>query len=103
MLQKELSKISDGVATTLAQQLSQSRRFCEALANGVQRAGGVATKQALESLRPQRQLQDAVGSALMDALHESLGPVFKAELRAHFEQELAPLIGQRISEMMTEF
>ncbi|CAK0847894.1 unnamed protein product [Prorocentrum cordatum] len=37
MLQKELSKISDGVAVTLAQQLSQSKRFCEALAKGVQR------------------------------------------------------------------
>jgi len=39
----------------------------------------------------------------VDALHESLGPVFKAELRAHFEQELGPLIGQRIGEMMSEF
>lgn len=103
VLQKELAKISDGVAATLAQQLSQSKKFCEALARGVQKSGGAATKQALEALRPPKQLQETVGSALTEALHESLAPVFKAELRLHFEQELAPLIGQRVGEMMASF
>jgi len=103
LLQKELGKISDGVAATLAQQLSQSRKFCEALARGVQKSGGIATKQALEALRPPKQLQETVGSALVEALHESIAPVFRQELRAHFEQELAPLIGQRISDMMVSF
>eukprot|EP00930_Biecheleria_cincta_P072038 TRINITY_DN59482_c0_g1_i1.p1 TRINITY_DN59482_c0_g1~~TRINITY_DN59482_c0_g1_i1.p1 ORF type:complete len:1184 (+),score=275.61 TRINITY_DN59482_c0_g1_i1:23-3553(+) len=103
LLSKEFGKISDGVASTLAQQLAQSRKFCEALAKGVQKSGGLATKQALEALRPPKQLQEAVGTALGEALQESLAPVFKAELRAHFEQELAPLIGQRVGEMMSSF
>jgi len=103
VLQKELSNITDGVCTTLAQQLSQSRKFCEALARGVQRSGGAATKQALEALRPPKQLQETVGTALSEALHESLAPVFRSELRQHFEQELAPLISTRVSEMMSTF
>jgi len=103
LLSKEFSKISDGVAATLAQQLAQSRKFCEALAKGVQKSSGLATRQALESMRPPKQLQETIGTALGEALHESLTPVFKAELRSHFEQELAPLIGQRVSEMMSSF
>eukprot|EP00411_Alexandrium_monilatum_P075756 CAMPEP_0175488958 /NCGR_PEP_ID=MMETSP0096-20121207/505_1 /TAXON_ID=311494 /ORGANISM="Alexandrium monilatum, Strain CCMP3105" /LENGTH=674 /DNA_ID=CAMNT_0016790847 /DNA_START=22 /DNA_END=2047 /DNA_ORIENTATION=+ len=103
LLQKELGKISDGVAATLAQQLCQSKKFCEALARGVQKSGGVATKQALEALRLPKQLQETVGTALSDALHESLAPVFRAELRLHFEQELAPLIEKRVGEMMASF
>jgi len=102
-LQKELSKISDGVAAALAQQLSQSRRFCEALAKGVQMSGGTATKQALQALRPPKQLQDTVSSAMTEALQDSLAPVFRTELRAHFEKELVPLIAQRVNEMMTSF
>jgi len=103
VLQKELSRITDGVCTTLAQQLSQSRKFCEALARGVQRSGGSATKQALEALRPPKQFQETVGTAVSEALHESLGPIFRAEMRQHFEQELAPLISTRVSEMMSTF
>merc|ERR1712217_21402 len=33
----------------------------------------------------------------------SLCPVIRNELRSHFEQELAPLIGQRVGEMMSSF
>jgi len=36
-------------------------------------------------------------------MHDSLCPVIRTELRAHFEQELAPLIGQRVGEMMSSF
>jgi len=103
MLQKELGKVSDGVASSLAQQLTQSKKFCEALAKGVQKSGGAATKQALEALRPPKQLQGTVANALSEALHDSLGPVLRTELRTHFEQELAPLIGQRVAEMMGSF
>lgn len=103
LLQKELSKISDGVAATLAQQLAQSRKFVEALARGVNKCAGHTTKLAVEQLRPTRQLQDTVGAALSEALHESLAPVFKSELRTHFEHELAPLVAHRVDEMMCSF
>lgn len=103
VLQKELGKITDGVATNLAQQLSQSRRFCDSLARGVQRSSGAATKQALESLRPPQRMQETMSAALGEALRESLAPVFRTELRTHFEQELAPLIAKRISDMMGSF
>ncbi|CAJ1361847.1 unnamed protein product [Effrenium voratum] len=103
LMSKEFGKISDGVAVNLAQQLSQSRKFCEALARGVQKSGAAATKQALEALRPPKQIQETVGSALGEALQEALTPVFKSELRSHFEQELGPLIGQRVSEMLSVF
>lgn len=101
VLQKELAKISDGVAASLAQQLSQSRKFSEVLAKGVQRCSGAATKQALEALRPAKAVQDSLSAALMDGLNESLAPVFRTEIRAHFEQELAPLIEKRVGEMMS--
>ncbi|CAE7538037.1 unnamed protein product [Symbiodinium natans] len=103
LLSKEFGKLSQGVASNLAQQLSQSRKFCETLARGVQKSGVAATKQALESLRPPKQLQEAVGAALGEALQESLAPVFKAEIQSHFENELGPLIGHRVSEMLTAF
>jgi hypothetical protein len=102
-LQKELGKLSEGVAGTLALQLAQSRKFCEAVARAVQKSGAGASKHALEALRPPRQLQDLVGAALGDALNDALAPVFRQELRAHFEQELGPLIAQRVGEMMTQF
>eukprot|EP00927_Polykrikos_kofoidii_P053924 TRINITY_DN48440_c0_g1_i1.p1 TRINITY_DN48440_c0_g1~~TRINITY_DN48440_c0_g1_i1.p1 ORF type:complete len:1090 (+),score=154.97 TRINITY_DN48440_c0_g1_i1:44-3271(+) len=103
VLQRELAKTVDGVAVTLAQQLSQSRRFHEAVARGVQRVGNGASKQAFEALRPPKQLQEAVTTALGEALHESLAPVLRQELRAHFEQELAPLISRRLNEMTSSF
>lgn len=103
LMSKEFGKMSQGVASNLAQQLSQSRKFCETLARGVQKSGAAATKQALESLRPPKQLQEAVGAALGEALQESLAPVFKAEIQSHFENELGPLIGHRVSEMLTAF
>ncbi|CAE7448268.1 unnamed protein product [Symbiodinium sp. CCMP2592] len=103
LMSKEFGKMSQGVASNLAQQLSQSRKFCETLARGVHKCGAAATKQALESFRPPKQLQEAVGAALGEALQESLAPVFKAEIQSHFENELGPLIGHRVSEMLTAF
>eukprot|EP00928_Gymnodinium_smaydae_P062492 TRINITY_DN46347_c0_g1_i1.p1 TRINITY_DN46347_c0_g1~~TRINITY_DN46347_c0_g1_i1.p1 ORF type:complete len:1128 (+),score=308.05 TRINITY_DN46347_c0_g1_i1:93-3386(+) len=102
LLQKELTRISDGAAGSLVQQLMQSRKFNDALAKGVQKGGGLATKQALEALRP-AQLQEIVGAALGDALREALNPVFKQELRSHFEKDIAPLIAQRLNDMMAGF
>ena len=92
--------MSDGFASSLAQQLSQSRKFTEAIARGVQKTGGIGAKQALETLRPAKQLQEIVSGALGDTLQVSLAPVFKQELRTHFEQKLAPLIATRTGEMM---
>ncbi|CAL1134506.1 unnamed protein product [Cladocopium goreaui] len=99
-LSKEFGKISDGVAATLAKELAQSRKFCEALARGVQKSQAAATKQALEALRPQ-EIQESLGFG--ESLEETLAPVFKEELRAHFEQELGPLIGLRVTEMLSAF
>lgn len=99
-LSKEFGKISDGVAATLAKELAQSRKFCEALARGVQKSQAAATKQALEALRPQ-EIQESLGFG--ESLEETLTPVFKSELRAHFEQELGPLIGLRVTEMLSAF
>merc|ERR1719506_2962736 len=62
---------------------------------------GMVTKQALESLRPEKKLQETVGSALTEVLRETLGPVFHTELRAHLEEQLCPLIEQRVGEMMS--
>lgn len=99
-LSKEFGKISDDVAATLAKELAQSRKFCEALARGVQKSQAAATKQALEALRPQ-EIQESLGFG--ESLEETLAPVFKSELRAHFEQELGPLIGLRVTEMLSAF
>eukprot|EP00913_Durusdinium_trenchii_P030028 g28140.t1 len=100
LVSKEFEQMSDEVAFVLAKELSQSRKFCEALARGVQKSGAAATKQALEVLRPP-EIQESLGHALSEALEETLTPVFKTELRSHFEQDLGPLIGLRVTEMLS--
>lgn len=102
LVSKEFEQMSDEVAFVLAKELSQSRKFCEALARGVQKSGAAATKQALEVLRPP-EIQESLGHALSEALEETLTPVFKTELRSHFEQDLGPLIGLRVTEMLSVF
>jgi len=97
LLSKEFGQVSDGVAATLARELSQSRKFCEALARGVQKSQAAATKQVLESLRSESEDGDG------ESLQETLAPVIKTELRSHFELELGPLMGLRVTELLSAF
>lgn len=100
-IQKELVRISDGVVAILAIQLSQSRKFCDALARGVEKSNAIPSKQVIQALsggggKGDPSIQDNLGSFLAEALSETLAPVLRQELRAHFEQELVPLISQHM-------
>eukprot|EP00438_Fugacium_kawagutii_P017223 Skav235583 [mRNA] locus=scaffold612:204153:214945:- [translate_table: standard] len=124
---KEVREATDAWAETsaasMASLLSKVGATVEAVANGVAvrsvrlwpeecknrkqlrrnrrlAAGLVGNLRALEALRPQ-DIQ-AMGD-LGESLEETLAPVFKSELRSHFEQELGPLIGLRVTEMLSAF
>mmetsp|Transcript_67358 Transcript_67358/g.161500 ORF Transcript_67358/g.161500 Transcript_67358/m.161500 type:complete len:1088 (+) Transcript_67358:96-3359(+) len=101
VLQKELTQATDGLAANVAQQLAKSRKFSEALASGVQKVGSEVAKEAVESVSPSSSSQDAAKAALVEALQDTVGPVFRKELRTHLEKDLVPVLSGHIAEMMS--
>jgi len=103
LMQKELGRISEGVASSFAEQLGKNSQFSEALLGAVRYSNAAASKKTLEAFRAPREMMPVVTSALSEALREAMEPVFRAELRKHFLNDLTPLAGSHLEEMLKSF